>query len=127
MNPIILREPGSGTRELAKARLAELGLRPRRVMEPPGCEAVKRGVAAGLGMAFVLRRSVTLEIAHNLIYAPKIPALRFSHYLYALTRKEARPTAASLAFLAEKSVTKCAPRRMARTKIGRIPVAGGWV
>ncbi len=97
---LIVREPGSGTRELAEARLAELGLRPRRVMELPGCEAVKRGVAAGLGVAFVARRAVTLEIAHNLVCAPEIPALRLSRHLYVLTRKDARPTAAGLAFLA---------------------------
>jgi DNA-binding transcriptional LysR family regulator len=69
-------------------------------MEMPGCEAVKRGVAAGLGVALISRRAVTLEVAHNLLCAPEIPALRFSRHLYALTRKDARPTAASLAFLA---------------------------
>ena len=97
---LILREAGSGTRELAEAHLMQLGVRPKRTMELPGCEAVKRGVAAGLGVAFISWRSVTLEVAHNLICAPEIPALRFSRHLYALTRKDARPTAASLAFLA---------------------------
>jgi len=97
---LLLREVGSGTRQLIEAHLAQLGIQPRRVMELPGCEAVKRGVAAGLGVSFVSRRSVTLEVAHNLVCAPEIPALRFSRHLYALTRKDARPTAASLAFLA---------------------------
>jgi len=97
---LILREAGSGTRQLAEARLAQLGVRPRRVMELSGCEAVKRGVAAGLGVAFVSRRTVTLELAHNLVCAPEIPALRIVRHLYALSRKDARPTAASLAFLA---------------------------
>jgi DNA-binding transcriptional LysR family regulator len=97
---LIVREPGSGTRELAEARLAELALQPRRMMELPGCEAVKRGVAASLGVAFVSRRSATLELAHHLVCAPEIPALHIVRHLYALTRKDARPTAASLAFLA---------------------------
>lgn len=97
---LILRETGSGTRQLVEAQLAQLELRPRRTMELPGCEAVKRGVAAGLGVAFVSRHTVTLEVAHNLVCAPEIPAWRFSRRLYALTRKDARPTAASLAFLA---------------------------
>jgi DNA-binding transcriptional LysR family regulator len=69
-------------------------------MELPGCEAVKRGVAAGLGVAFVSRRTVTLELANNLVCAPEIPSLRITRHLYALSRKDARPTAASLAFLA---------------------------
>jgi len=97
---LIGREPGSGTRELAEARLVELGLRPRRVMELPGCEAVKRGVAAGLGVAFISRRAVALELAHHLVCSAEIPTLRIVRLLYALTRKDARPTAASLAFLA---------------------------
>jgi DNA-binding transcriptional LysR family regulator len=97
---LIVREAGSGTRQLAEARLAQVGVRPRRVMELAGCEAVKRGVAAGLGVALVSRRTVTLELANNLVCAPAIPGLRIVRHLYALSRKDARPTAASLAFLA---------------------------
>ncbi|MFZ1627421.1 MAG: LysR substrate-binding domain-containing protein, partial [Anaerolineae bacterium] len=97
---LILREAGSGTRQLVEAHLASLGLRPKRVLELPGCEAVKRAVAAGLGIAWISRRAIALEIAHGLICAPDIPTLRISRHLCALTRKDARPTAASLAFLA---------------------------
>ena len=70
------------------------------MLELPGCEAVKRAVAAGLGIAWISRRAIALEIAHGLICAPDIPTLRISRHLCALTRKDARPTAASLAFLA---------------------------
>lgn len=97
---LILREAGSGTRQLVEAHLAQWGLRPKRVLELPGCEAVKRAVAAGLGIAWISRRAIALEIAHGLICAPDIPTLRISRHLCALTRKDARPTAASLAFLA---------------------------
>ena len=98
---LILREAGSGTRQLVEAHLAQLGVRPKRTMELPGCEAVKRAVAAGLGIAWISRQAITLEVAHNLVCVPQIPALRVSRHLYALTRKDARPTAASLAFLAQ--------------------------
>lgn len=97
---LILREAGSGTRQLVEAHLANLGLRPKRVLELPGCEAVKRAVAAGLGIAWISRRAAALEIAHGLICAPDIPVLHISRSLCVLTRKDARPTAASLAFLA---------------------------
>ncbi len=97
---LILREAGSGTRRLAEMRLAQFGLQPKRVMELAGCEAVKRAVAAGLGVAFASWRTVALEVAHNMVCAPEIPDLRISRHLYALTRKDSRPTAASLAFLA---------------------------
>ena len=97
---LILREAGSGTRQLVEAHLAQLGVQPKRVMELPGCEAVKRAVAAGLGIAWISRHAIALEVAYKLIYAPALPALRILRHLYALTRKDARPTAASLAFLA---------------------------
>jgi len=98
---LILREAGSGTRQLVESHLAQLGVQPKRTMELPGCEAVKRAVAAGLGIAWISRQAITLEVAHNLVCVPQIPALRVSRHLYALTRKDARPTAASLAFLAQ--------------------------
>jgi DNA-binding transcriptional LysR family regulator len=97
---LILREAGSGTRQLVEAHLAQWGLQPKRVLELPGCEAVKRAVAAGLGIAWISRHAITLEVAHKLVCVPEIPALHISRHLYALTRKDARPTAASLAFLA---------------------------
>ena len=97
---LILREAGSGTRHLAEAQLAQLGLRPRRVMELPGCEAVKRAVTAGLGIAFISRHAIALEVAHNLVCVPEITDLRISRHLFGLTRKDSRPTAAALAFTA---------------------------
>jgi DNA-binding transcriptional LysR family regulator len=50
---LIVREPGSATRNIAEANLARLGIAPRQVLELSGCEAVKRAVSAGLGVAFV--------------------------------------------------------------------------
>jgi DNA-binding transcriptional LysR family regulator len=97
---LIVRESGSGTRQVVEAEIARLGLRPARVMELAGCEAVKRAVAAGLGLAFVSRRTVTLEAAHGLVHLPEIADLRFQRQLYVLTRKDARLPAAALAFLA---------------------------
>jgi DNA-binding transcriptional LysR family regulator len=97
---LILREAGSGTRQIVEPRLIELGARPRRVMEIAGCEAVKRAVAAGLGVAFVSRHAIALEMAQQLVSIPNIPELRFRRPLFILTRKDARPSAAALAFLA---------------------------
>lgn len=97
---LVTRERGSGTREVVEAETARRGLKPARVMEMAGCEAVKRAVAAGLGLAFVSRRTVELEAAHGLVRLPDIADLRFRRQLYALTRKDARPSAAALAFLA---------------------------
>ncbi|HEY4579708.1 MAG TPA: selenium metabolism-associated LysR family transcriptional regulator [Candidatus Acidoferrales bacterium] len=97
---LIVREAGSATRQIAEANLVRLGLSPRRVLEMSGCEAVKRVVSAGLGVAFVSRYAIVLELAQKLVSAPEIPELHFSRQLFLIARKDARPSAASLAFLA---------------------------
>ena len=96
---LIVRELGSATRQIAEANLARLGVSPRQVMEMSGSEAVKRAVAAGLGIAFVSRHAIALEVGHKLVAVPAIPGLRFPRPLFRITRKDARSSAASLAFL----------------------------
>jgi DNA-binding transcriptional LysR family regulator len=96
---LIVREAGSATRQIAEANLARLGVSPRQIMEMSGSEAVKRAVAAGLGMAFVSQHSIALEVAQKMVAVPAIPELRFPRPLFRITRKDARPSAASLAFL----------------------------
>jgi DNA-binding transcriptional LysR family regulator len=96
---LIVREAGSATREIAEANLAKLGVSPRQVMEMSGSEAVKRAVAAGLGIAFISLHAIALEVAQKLIAMPAITELRFPRPLFLITRKDARPSAASLAFL----------------------------
>jgi len=96
---LIVRELGSATRQIAEANLARLGVSPRQVMEMSGSEAVKRAVAAGLGIAFISRYAIALEVAQKLVYAPAIPQLRFPRPLFLITRKDARPSAAAQAFL----------------------------
>jgi aminoethylphosphonate catabolism LysR family transcriptional regulator len=51
--PMVLREPGSRTRALFEAALAEAGVAVRPVMEIESREAVREAVAAGLGIGIV--------------------------------------------------------------------------
>lgn len=97
---LIMREPGSGTRQVVEAGLSRLVVQTGRVLEMAGCEAVKRVVAAGLGIAFVSRLAVTLEVAHQLVQQAEIQELRFTRPLVLLSRKEARLPAAALRFSA---------------------------
>ena len=96
----IMREAGSGTREVALAGLAEQGISPARTMQLSGCEAVKRAVAAGLGVGFVSRQSIALEVEHGLLAVVDKSRLQFRRPLYLVTRKDARPSPAVLAFTA---------------------------
>jgi DNA-binding transcriptional LysR family regulator len=97
---LILREAGSGTRQLVEAHLAQLALAPGRVMEIEGSEGVKRAVGAGLGVGFVSRRALALEVAQGVLQVAEIPEMRIARPLSVLSRKDARPSAATLAFLA---------------------------
>ena len=97
---LISREAGSGTRAIAEAGLARLGLQPRRVVEVQGCEAVKRMIEVGLGVGFLSRRSIEVETECKRLATCEVSELRFPRQLYLVTRKEMRPPAALLAFLA---------------------------
>jgi DNA-binding transcriptional LysR family regulator len=50
---LIVREPGSGTREVVAQALAAAGIEPRQTLEIGSTEAIKQAVAAGLGVAIV--------------------------------------------------------------------------
>jgi DNA-binding transcriptional LysR family regulator len=100
---LILREPGSGTRQVVEAGLAELQVRPGRVLEMAGCEGVKRGVAAGLGVGFASRRALTLELDRGLVGISPVAEFTFPRQLYTLARKDRRHTPAALVFLSALS------------------------
>jgi DNA-binding transcriptional LysR family regulator len=102
---LVVPEVDSGTRQLVEAHLAQLDVKPRRVLELSSCEAVKRAVAAGLGVAFISCYATTLEVAHGVVYRPEIPELCLERDLYILTHKDARPSAAVLAFVSLVSKT----------------------
>ncbi|MCL5960854.1 MAG: LysR substrate-binding domain-containing protein [Chloroflexi bacterium] len=98
--PFVLREPGSGTRRVVEEELARVGVTLRRSLELCGCEAVKRAVAAGMGIAVVSGFSVTLEVKHGILRTVPVPELRLERELSIVSHKDARPSVANLAFLA---------------------------
>jgi DNA-binding transcriptional LysR family regulator len=50
---LIVREPGSGTREVVAQALSDHGVEPRRTLEIGSTEAIKQAVAAGIGVSIV--------------------------------------------------------------------------
>jgi DNA-binding transcriptional LysR family regulator len=96
----IWREEGSGTREAMEAMLSRLGIQPARSLELRSCEGVKRAVAAGLGISFVSKHAVELELAQGLLAVLEGPDMRASRELSIVSHKDVRPSAAALAFLA---------------------------
>jgi DNA-binding transcriptional LysR family regulator len=60
--PLLLRERGSGSRAVVEAALSSRGFAPEPAMALGSTEALKRAVAAGLGVAFVSRLTVEREL-----------------------------------------------------------------
>lgn len=64
---LLVREDGSSTRSVAERALAGVGYRPAKRWELDSNEAIKRSVAAGLGVGFVSRLVVEDELARGVL------------------------------------------------------------
>jgi DNA-binding transcriptional LysR family regulator len=59
--PLILREPGSGIRDVTLRLFSENGLRPKVRMELGSNEAIKHAIVGGLGLSILSLHTLTLE------------------------------------------------------------------
>lgn len=73
---LIVREPGSGSREVVMQAIAKMGIEPIRTLEIGSTEAIKQLVAAGLGVSIVSRASVKEQLSLKHL---KIVAVRDLH------------------------------------------------
>jgi DNA-binding transcriptional LysR family regulator len=70
--PFIVRERGSGTRDVAERAFAAHGIHPPIVLTLSSTEAIKQAVAAGLGLAVVSRAAASDQIALGHLAALRI-------------------------------------------------------
>jgi len=96
----VLRDVASGTRTVAEAELKARGIAIRRLLELRSVEAVKQAVAEGLGISFISRHAVALEVRHKVLAVAADPRFRFRRPLVMISRKDARLSPAALAFAA---------------------------
>lgn len=89
----IVREPGSGTRVVASRALAELGVRVLVAMQLGSTEAIKQGVAAGLGLAIVSRAAARDQLELGRVTEVLVRDLEIRRELTEL-RLEGRPASA---------------------------------
>ncbi|MBA3542591.1 MAG: LysR family transcriptional regulator, partial [Deltaproteobacteria bacterium] len=103
--PLLMRERGSGTREVIEAALAKKRLVVEPVMSLGSTEAVKNAVAARLGIAIVSRLAVELELASGALVAIDVADLeiRRALHLVELRGKSRSPAAARFLDLLEQS------------------------
>ena len=96
----LMREPGSGTREVSAALMARLHLSARHSIEIASNEGIARGVAAGLGVAmlpFAVVEDLLLLGRVVEVKLPEMPGL--SRPLYRLERKDRPASPVTRAFL----------------------------
>jgi len=96
--PLIEREPGSGTRKVAERALAAHGVTPTVTLQLGSTEAIKQAVAAGLGLAFVSRFAVEDQVALGRIAAVRVREAALGRTLTELRLRGRAPTPAATAF-----------------------------
>lgn len=97
---LIVRERGSATRKETEGHLAQLGITPRVAMELGSNEAVKRAVAAGLGIAAISRHAITAEVAAGHVVVVPVAGWSCRRQFRIIYRRGRRLTAHEQAFLA---------------------------
>jgi len=80
--PFVMRERGSGSREVIEAALAKKRLTVEPVMSLGSTEAVKNAVAARLGVAIVSRLAVERELAGGALAAIEVTDLQIRRTLH---------------------------------------------
>ncbi len=86
-HPFVLREQGSGTRQVMEHELRARGFaedRMKIVMELGSTGAVKSAVEAGLGLSILSPSSVKHEVTLGLMKAMEITGVRFVRHFYAI-------------------------------------------
>ena len=113
--PIVMRERGSGTRQVMEKALAEHGLdrdRLRVVLEVTGNEAVRQAMKAGAGVAVISRRAVADDIRGGLVAAIRFREARLMRAFFLVTHRTRSRSPLGTAFVAFL-------RASARSAVGR--------
>lgn len=98
--PFIVREAGSGTRDVIEAALTERGIARQIQMTIGSTEAIKNAVTRGLGVAIVSRLAIALECEVGKLREVPIRDLRIRRALHRLTLHGKKPSPAAEEFLA---------------------------
>jgi molybdate transport repressor ModE-like protein len=98
---LLVRESGSSTQSVAERYLARAGYRATNRWELDSNEAIKRSVAAGLGIGFVSRLVVADEVERGELVSFRIDGIDpMRRSIYLLRSDDRDPTPAERAFIA---------------------------
>lgn len=87
--PLLLREPGSGTRELIDGRIAATAMADASIMEFSNTEALKQAAIHGGGVAWLPRIAIVDELARGVLVIIGSEALQITRELRLVTRRDA--------------------------------------
>lgn len=97
---LLVRERGSSTRAVAERHLARVGYRPAKRWELDSNEAIKRSVAAGLGVGVVSRLVVADELVRGELVEVQIEGAEpMQRSIYLLRPDGRKPTPSERAFI----------------------------
>ena len=91
LEPLIMREQGSGSRMGMELNLREAGINPGHLLvsaEIGSTAALKLAVRSGVGVAFISRRAVVDEVAHGLLRIITVAGHTFSRIFYVVTDRK---------------------------------------
>jgi DNA-binding transcriptional LysR family regulator len=95
----VMREPGSGTRDVAEDALRQHNITLSIAFELGSNDAVKQAVSAGLGLAIISEVTLELELALNRLAILNVPELKLKRDLTHVTMIERPHSPALAAFL----------------------------
>lgn len=97
--PLLMRERGSGTRDVVEAALAAQKVQVEPLMRLGSTEALKSAVAAGLGVALVSRLTVGLELQAGVLRQVDVAGWNLVRALHLVRLKGKTPSPAVASFL----------------------------
>lgn len=95
---LVIREPGSGTRDVTRAALDRFGLSGMSLLEVGGTEAIKQIVATGIGIALVSEAAVRHAIASGRLRKLDVRGFQAGRRLTSLSIAGRHPGTAATAF-----------------------------
>jgi DNA-binding transcriptional LysR family regulator len=98
--PFILREPGSGTRQVTERYFLEHGVRPATRMTLGSDETIKQAVAAGLGLAVLSRHVLALDAPSGALRELDVQGFPLLRQWYAVHLAAKKLSPLATAFLA---------------------------
>ena len=116
---LIVREPGSGSREVVTQALAAQRVEPRRTLEIGSTEAIKQAVAAGVGVSIVSTVAVDDQVKLGRLKVIPLKELRIERMLWQLKTPGRLDIPAAMAFerMIREPAGERADRRRARVRL----------